>query len=66
MVFWYVVGGSIFVSLYVVAITFIPIPKENIRFVDTSLGFLLGTVLGSCINYLLGGNHDKKSEEVKP
>lgn len=62
-VFWYVAGGSIFVSAYVVAVTFLYIPKENLRFVDTCLGFLLGTVMGNGINYLVGGNAPQHKKE---
>lgn len=55
-IFWYVAGTSLFVLCYVIAITFLPIPKENQRFVDISLGFLLGTVLAGGTGYLIGGN----------
>jgi len=41
---------------YAVAVTFIPIPKENAHIVDITLGFLFGTALSSGIGYLLGGN----------
>jgi hypothetical protein len=37
--------------IYIFSITFYPIPKLNIRFADTSLGFLLGTVFAWIINW---------------
>jgi hypothetical protein len=43
------------VLLYVIAITFIPIPKENQRFVDISLAFLLGWISANS-SYLTGGS----------
>lgn len=64
-IFWFIVGITIFVFLYVVAITFIRIPKENVRFVDVAIGFLLGTVLSSGIGYLLVSSPGKKKEEDK-
>lgn len=64
-IFWYISVLTTSVLAYVWAITFLPIDKENLRFVDTALGFLLGTGLGSGINYLLGGTPKdiKKSKE---
>jgi len=37
--------------LYIFLITFITIPKENIRFADTALGFLLGNMLSMIVNW---------------
>lgn len=50
--------------LYVYLITFISIPKENIRFADTTLGFFLGTLITSILSYYIGSNPkaDKKNE----
>lgn len=53
--FWYIAGTSLVVLLYVVAITFFPIPKENQRFVDIALAFLLGFISANA-SYLTGGN----------
>lgn len=51
-----------FTSVYIVLITFCDIPKENMPFVNTVLGFLLGTVVGTVVTYYLGsskGSADK-------
>lgn len=53
-IYWYVAGSSLVVLLYVVAITFFPIPKENQRFVDIALAFLLGFISANS-SYLTGG-----------
>lgn len=53
------------VLIYVFAITFIPIPPNNLRFVDTCIGFLLGTVLSGAMGYIAGGTPPKKSAETK-
>lgn len=62
-IFWYIAGSSMVVFAYIISITFLPIPKENQRFVDICLGFLLGTVLGGGYGYLVGGTppNNKKS-----
>lgn len=55
-IFWFVVSSVAMVMIYIFAITFFPIPKENVRFADTALSFLMGTVVGNGIGYFLGGN----------
>lgn len=42
---------SIFTFAYLTAITFTALPDANIRFADTALGFLLGTVVSSIIGF---------------
>lgn len=54
--FWYVVGTTFIVLAYVIIITFCKIPPDNVRFVDTCLGFLLGTFLAGGAGYLVGGS----------
>ncbi len=62
-IFWFVVYVVTIVLGYVFCVTFCHIPKENLRFVDIAFGFLLGTVLGGAIAYLLGGSPDEKKKE---
>lgn len=59
--------------LYVCAITWIPIPTDNIRFADTILGFLLGTVISTVVNFYFGSSvrqsdlakyHEEKIKEL--
>jgi hypothetical protein len=51
--FWFIAGATGLVMVYIFLVTFIPIPKENIRFADTALSFLLGTVIGNTFGYLV-------------
>lgn len=65
MIFYYICGSTVMVFTYLAVITFLKIPADNIRFVDTSLGFLLGTFLSGGAGYLIGGtaaNINKKVE----
>ena len=41
---------------YIFLITFISIPEANVRFADTTLGFLLGTIVATIINYFFGSS----------
>jgi len=63
--FWYVVGISIAVIGYIIAVTFVSIPKENARFVDIAFGFLLNFLVSNS-SYLTGGSPSlgpKKTED---
>jgi hypothetical protein len=54
--YWFCVLVFITGFSYIVSITFLAIPKENQRIVDTATGFVLGSMIMSAIGYLLGGN----------
>jgi hypothetical protein len=47
---------SIFSAVYIGFITFGTIPEANVRFADTILGFLLGTMLGMILNFFFGSS----------
>lgn len=48
--------------LYIAAITFFPIPEQSVRFADTILGFLLGTVVATIINFYFGSSEGSKKK----
>ena len=50
-------SGLLFIGfLYLFLITFIEIPLSATRYVDTILGFILGSALGSVINFWWGSS----------
>jgi len=63
--FMYWLGGSwsAFAASYITAITFFDVPKENVRFADTVLGFLLGTVVTSVLNFYFGSSKSAHNQE---
>lgn len=68
---YFAVGLCLAAMAYVAAITFMPIPKENARFADTVLGFILGTVLATPISFFYGSTKssqakDKALQELLP
>jgi len=62
-IFRYIASTTGVVLLYVLLITFIPIPKENQRFVDIALAFLLGWI-SSNSQYLTGGSATPKKNQL--
>lgn len=63
-IFWLLAGSLFCAFVYVFLITFYGIPKENIRFADTALGFFLGTLIGNIISYFVGGSPQTKKPET--
>ena len=47
---------------YIFLITFTNIPEMNVRFADTILGFLLGTVVATILNFFLGSSASSKEK----
>jgi len=45
---------SMFSAAYLVAITFHAIPPTNVRFADTILGFILGTLIATIVGWYFG------------
>jgi len=57
-VFW-----SLFSALYIAGVTFFEVPMGNERIVDQVLGFIMGTVAATVINFWLGSSWGSKSKE---
>jgi len=56
-VFW-----SVCAAVYIGFITFGVIPDKNIRFADTILGFILGTVIATMLNFWFGSSIGSKEK----
>ena len=48
---------------YIGAITFMVIPQENVRFADTTLGFLLGTMLSMILSFFFGSSRQSQAKD---
>lgn len=67
-IYFYAIFWSVASAVYIGFITFGEIPKENVRFADTILGFLLGTIVATIINFFYGsskGSQEKTQALVK-
>jgi hypothetical protein len=56
---------SIFAAGYIGFITFGTIPENNQRFADTILGFLLGTVVATILQFFFGSSMGSKEKDKK-
>ena len=54
---------SFITAVYIFMITFVEIPLANVRFSDTVLGFLLGTVIATIMNYFLGSSSGSTAKQ---
>ena len=63
--YYFITVWSIFAMSYIPLITFGDIPQENVRFADTILGFMLGTVMASMFSFLLGSSFGSRVKDEK-
>jgi hypothetical protein len=64
-VYFFIGFWSVLSSIYIGCITFIDIPDQNARFADTILGFVLGTMVASMFQFLLGSSLGSRNKDKK-
>lgn len=66
-VMYFAIGWSVFSAIYIACITFVAIDPQNVRFADTIIGFILGTLVSTIINFFYGSAHGStdKQETIK-
>jgi hypothetical protein len=64
-VYYFVSFWSVLSATYIGFITFGNIPESNIRFADTILGFVLGTMVASMFQFLLGSSLGSRAKDKK-
>lgn len=55
-VYYFASVWSVFTMIYILVITLGTIPPDNQRFADTILGFMLGTLIATIINFFFGSS----------
>ena len=64
-VYFFISFWSVLSSIYIGCITFMDIPEGNVRFADTILGFVLGTMVASMFQFLLGSSLGSRNKDKK-
>jgi hypothetical protein len=62
-VYYFAMAWSFATVVYVGAITFGNIPQQNIRFADTILGFMLGTLITTIVQYFYGSSKQSRAKD---
>ena len=62
-IYYAAMGILAFSGLYIVAVTFMTIPESNLRFVDTVLGFVLGTLVSTVVYFFFGSSRQNKAKD---
>lgn len=63
--YFFIAAWSAFAMVFIPCMVFAPIPVDNVRFADTILGFLLGTVIASMFAFLLGSSFGSRLKDKK-
>lgn len=61
-IYYFATFWSFSAALYIGFITFGTIPAANVRFADTILGFILGTVIASIMNFFFGSSKSSRDK----
>ena len=64
-VHYFAIFWSVVASLYIGFITFGNIPQTSIRFADTILGFLLGTIVTTIIQFFYGSSFGSRLKDER-
>lgn len=67
-IYYYAIFWSVCSASYIGFITFGAIPEQNVRFADTILGFILGTLVATIVQFFYGsskGSQDKTAALTK-
>lgn len=62
-IYYFAMFWAVVAAIYIGFITFAPIPEANIRFADTILGFLLGTLVSQIISFFYGSSSSSQSKD---
>ena len=63
-VYYFASFWSLFAAAYIAFITFGKIPEDNQRFADTILGFLLGTIVATILQFFFGSTANSKDKDT--
>ena len=63
--YYFISVWSLFSVAFIPCLIWMPIPESNIRFADTILGYILGTVVTGMFAFLLGSSQGSRLKDEK-
>lgn len=63
--YYFITLWSIFAVIFIPCLIWIQIPENNVRFADTILGYVLGTVITGMFAFLLGSSQGSRMKDEK-
>ena len=63
--YYFIAAWSTFAIVFIPCLIWAPIPENNIRFADTILGYVLGTVVTGMFAFLLGSIQGSRNKDKK-
>lgn len=63
--YYFIAAWSIFAICFIPSLIWLPIPEDNIRFADTILGYVLGTIITGMFAFLLGSSQGSRNKDQK-
>jgi hypothetical protein len=63
--YYFITLWSIFAVIFIPCLIWIQIPDNNVRFADTILGYVLGTVITGMFAFLLGSSQGSRMKDEK-
>lgn len=63
--YYFIAAWSTFAIAFIPSLIWLPIPENNIRFADTILGYVLGTIITGMFAFLLGSSQGSRNKDKK-
>ena len=63
--YYFITLWSIFAVIFIPCLIWVQIPENNVRFADTILGYVLGTVVTGMFAFLLGSSQGSRNKDKK-
>jgi hypothetical protein len=64
-IYFFIAFWSIFAAVFIPALIWVPIGEDNMRFADTVLGYVMGTMVTSMFAFLLGSSQGSRMKDDK-
>ena len=64
-IYFFIAFWSIFAAVFIPSLIWVPIGEDNMRFADTVLGYVMGTMVTSMFAFLLGSSQGSRMKDDK-